>query len=100
MSSIKESICRICGKKFFYRQKPKGRAPFFCSDECRKRAKSIRSVNYLRKRYHSDPEFRQRRIQSNVASNTKKREFAKELELKSIAENLAKNRKNWYKFGK
>lgn len=83
------AICKMCGKEFAFVKKTKGRRPGFCSPECKKKSRTVRTTAYLTMRYRTDPEFRKRRVRSNVASNKKRREKLKDSELDRIAKTVA-----------
>lgn len=75
--------CKICGKKFEV-EKSAGRVSQFCSDECRRKARSKTNTKSIVKRYHNDEAFRKKRIASNVAANRKRREARKEQAMQEL----------------
>ena len=83
------AICKMCGKKFTFAKKRKGRRPGFCSPECKNKSRTARTTAYLNMRYRTDPDFRKRRVKSNSASNKKRREKLKDSELDRIANAVA-----------
>lgn len=74
----KQSICKVCGRAFTYQVKTRGRAPGFCSEECRKRYFLDLHNGYIRKRYHEDEEFRNRRKAQNARYARDRRTIEKE----------------------
>lgn len=77
--------CKICGKEFEVKpNKRGGRVSQFCSDECRRKARSKINTKSLTKRYHTDEEWRKKRIASNVAGNRKRREARKEQAMQEL----------------
>ena len=89
MNSQNIAICKECGKEFSFPKHTKGRRPIFCSPECKRKAHTARTTAYITKRYRTDPDFRKRRVQQNTASNKKRREESKDLELDRIANEVA-----------
>lgn len=72
---ILTSTCKICGKEFEYEYNGgKGRKPGFCSEECRAKAHTKTNTKSMVKRYHSDEEWRKKRIAQNIASEKRRRE--------------------------
>lgn len=77
--------CKICGKEFEVEpNKRGGRVSQFCSDECRRKARSKINTKSLIKRYHADEEWRKKRIASNVAGNRRRREERRELAMQQL----------------
>lgn len=72
---IEMLTCRICGQSFKCDVSGKtGRRPGFCSEECRAEYQKRKRSNYYRERYHSDEEFRKRRIEQTIALARSKKE--------------------------
>lgn len=69
--------CKICGKEFEV-DKSRGRVPQFCSEECRRKAHTKITTRNIMNRYHTDEEFRKKRVASNVSSNRRRREARRE----------------------
>ena len=79
--------CKVCGKEFEV-EKTAGRVSGFCSEECRRRARTKVNTKSLLKRYHNDEEFRKKRIADNVIGNRKRREARKEQAMQELCEEL------------
>lgn len=79
--------CKICGKEFEV-EKTAGRVSGFCSEECRRKARTKVNTKSLLKRYHNDEEFRKKRIADNVIGNRKRREARKEQAMQELCEEL------------
>lgn len=79
--------CKVCGKEFEV-EKTAGRVSGFCSEECRRKARTKVNTKSLLKRYHNDEEFRKKRIADNVAGNRKRREARKEQAMQELCEEL------------
>lgn len=79
--------CKICGKEFEV-EKTTGRVSGFCSEECRRKARTKVNTKSLLKRYHNDEEFRKKRIADNVIGNRKRREARKEQAMQELCEEL------------
>jgi len=69
--------CKICGKEFEV-EKKRGRVPQFCSEECRRKAHTKVTTRNITNRYHTDDEFRKKRIASNASGNRRRREARRE----------------------
>ena len=69
--------CIICGKEI-EEKGGKGRKELYCSQKCRNKGHIKATSKYLNSRYHTDDEFRKKRIASNVESNRRRREARKE----------------------
>lgn len=79
--------CKICGKEFEV-EKTTGRVSGFCSEECRRKARTKVNTKSLLKRYHNDEEFRKKRIADNVIGNRKRREARKEQAMQELVADL------------
>lgn len=79
--------CKVCGKEFEV-EKTAGRVSGFCSEECRRKARTKINTKSLLKRYHNDEEFRKKRIADNVAGNRRRREGRKEQAMQELCEEL------------
>jgi endogenous inhibitor of DNA gyrase (YacG/DUF329 family) len=79
--------CVICGKEF-EKEKGRGKAYKYCSDECRKVARSRANTEKMVERYHGDAEWRAKRVKQNVASNRKRREARKEQAMQELCKEL------------
>lgn len=79
--------CKICGKEFEV-EKGRGRVPQFCSEECRRKAHTKVTTRNIINRYHTDEEFRKRRVASNVSSNRRRREARREQALQELVVEL------------
>ncbi len=79
--------CKVCGKEFEV-GKTAGRVIGFCSDECRRKARTKINTKSILKRYHNDEEFRKRRIADTVAGNRRRREARKEQAMQELCEEL------------
>ena len=75
--------CEICGKEF-EKEKGRGKAYKYCSDECRKTARTRANTKKMVKRYHGDAEWRARRVKQNVASNRRRRDARKEQAMQQL----------------
>ena len=75
---IKTATCKVCGKEFKYKASTRGRAPYFCSDECRAKARTKSNTKCMVKRYHSDEEWRKKRVAQNVEGERRRRAERKE----------------------
>ena len=73
----KTAICKVCGKEFEY-EPSRGRKPGFCSEECRAKAHTKTNTKSMVKRYHSDEEWRKKRIANNAAGEKRRRAERKE----------------------
>lgn len=79
--------CKVCGKEFEV-EKTAGRVIGFCSEECRRKARTKVNTKSLLKRYHNDEEFRKKRIADTVAGNRKRREARKEQVMQELIADL------------
>lgn len=79
--------CKVCGKEFEV-EKTAGRVSGFCSEECRRKARTKINTKSLLKRYHNDEEFRKKRIADNVAGNRRRREGRKEQAMQELVADL------------
>ena len=79
--------CKIWGKECEV-EKTAGRVSGFCSEECRRKARTKVNTKSLLKRYHNDEEFRKKRIADNVIGNRKRREARKEQAMQELCEEL------------
>lgn len=79
--------CKICGKEFEV-DKSRGRVPQFCSEECRRKAHTKITTRNIMNRYHTDEEFRKKRVASNVSSNRRRREARREQALQELVVEL------------
>lgn len=79
--------CKICGKEFEV-DKSRGRVPQFCSEECRRRAHTKITTRNIMNRYHTDEEFRKKRVASNVSSNRRRREARREQAMQELVVEL------------
>ncbi len=79
--------CKICGKEFEV-DKSRGRVPRFCSEECRRKAHTKTTTRNIMNRYHTDEEFRKKRVASNVSSNRRRREARREQALQELVVEL------------
>ena len=83
--------CKICGRSFTYEKtRGGGREPGFCSDECRRRARSKTNTKSLLKRYHKDEDFREKRIRENVIGNRRRREARRAQVMDKLVDDLMK----------
>lgn len=73
----KTAVCKVCGKEFEY-EPARGRKPYFCSEECRIKARSKSNTKSMIKRYNADGEWRKKRIQQNVEGERRRRAERKE----------------------
>lgn len=81
--------CKICGKEFEVEpNKGGGRMRGFCSEECRRKARTKINTKSLLKRYHNDEEFRKKRIASNIAGNRRRREERREQAMQELVRDL------------
>lgn len=68
-----KAICKTCGKEFEYEYKG-GRLRKFCSAKCSVKFCNMNyHQNYWTKRYHEDPEWREKRLSYNNELARKKR---------------------------
>lgn len=79
--------CKICGKEFEV-DKSRGRVPQFCSEECRRKAHTKITTRNIMNRYHTDEEFRKKRVASNVSSNRRRREARREQAMQELVVEL------------
>lgn len=75
--------CKICGKEFEV-EKGRGRVPQFCSEECRRKAHTKVTTRNIINRYHTDDEFRKKRIASNASGNRRRREARREQAMQEL----------------
>ena len=79
--------CIICGKEI-EEKGGKGRRGLYCSPECKSKGHTKATSRYLNSRYHTDDEFRKKRIASNVESNRRRREARKEQVMQELIADL------------
>ena len=84
---LRELKCKVCGKKFEQEVK-RGRVSFYCSDECRKKDRYATNNSKMVERYHSDDEFRERRVKQNTESNRRRREARKEQVMQELVDDI------------
>lgn len=81
-------VCPICGKEFERRIGKIGRKQIYCSKECKNKRDVKKTVEYLKKRYRKDEEFRERRKRTNTELLFKKRVKAKEEAMQELVADL------------
>ena len=79
--------CKICGKEFEVASK-RGRVPYYCSDECRRKAHAKVTTRNITKRYHADDEFRKKRVAANALGNRRRREARREQAMQELIADL------------
>lgn len=79
--------CIICGKEI-EEKGGKGRKELYCSQECKSKGHTKATTKYLNSRYHTDDEFRKKRIASNAESNRRRREARKEQVMQELIVDL------------
>lgn len=83
------SICPVCGKGF---EQPGGlgRKRIYCSDKCKSKRDNRASVDYIRNRYKTDEEFRNRKRNINNEYSKRKNEQAKRIGMRKLALDVLK----------
>ena len=81
-------VCRECGKEFKWERSGPGRAPLYCSIQCKRRVNNRALNQKLAVRYKQDEEFRRRKIESSVKACQKSRMNRKKEAFDRLAQKL------------
>lgn len=75
--------CVVCGKEFEGDVRRR-----YCSPECKRVMDVKNSLKSLHRKYHSDEEYRKKRIADNAAGNKRRREARKEQAMQELVRDL------------
>lgn len=75
--------CVVCGKEFEGDVRRR-----YCSPECKHVMDVKNSLKSLHRKYHSDEDYRKKRIADNSAGNKRRREARKEQVMQELCEEL------------
>ena len=75
--------CVVCGKEFEGDVRRR-----YCSPECKHVMDVKNSLKSLHRKYHSDEEYRKKRIADNAAGNKRRREARKEQAMQELVRDL------------
>lgn len=75
--------CVVCGKEFEGDARRR-----YCSPECKHVMDVKNSLKSLHRKYHSDEEYRKKRIADNAAGNKRRREARKEQAMQELVRDL------------
>lgn len=84
-----KKVCRECGKEFNWERSGPGRAPLYCSTQCKRRVNNRALNKKLAARYKQDEEFRRRKIESSVKACQKSRLNRKREAFDKLAQELS-----------
>lgn len=83
------SVCPICGKEF-EQTSGLGRKRVYCSEKCKSKRDNKASVDYIRNRYQTDEEFRNRKKNNNNEYSKRRNEVAKRIGMRKLAVDVLK----------